>query len=48
VAIYDLLSFDQLSMKHEKKLGMIDVDAFYSGVLEDLKMQYKRVLGIDG
>jgi superfamily I DNA/RNA helicase len=48
VAIYDLLSFDQLSMKHEKKLGMIDVDIFYSGVLEDLKMQYKRVLGIDG
>ena len=48
VAIYDLLRFDQLSMKHEKKLGMIDVDQFYSGVLEEMKRQYKRVLGIDG
>ncbi|MCK5810230.1 MAG: hypothetical protein KAH00_04030 [Cocleimonas sp.] len=47
VAIYDLLSFDQLSMKHEKKLGMIDVDLFYSGVLEDLKVQYKHVLGLE-
>ena len=46
VNIYDLLNFDQLSMKHEKKLGMIDVDEFYSNVLEDLKGQYKRVLGI--
>ena len=47
VKIYDLLSFDQLSMKHEKKLGIIDVDEFYSNVLEDLKEQYKRVLEID-
>ncbi|MCK5896233.1 MAG: AAA family ATPase [Cocleimonas sp.] len=46
IAIYDLLSFDQLSMKHERKLGMIDVDRFYSGVLEDMKIQYKTVLGI--
>ncbi len=48
VAIYDLLNFDQLSMRHEKKLGMIDVDQFYSGVLEELKVQYKHVLRIDG
>jgi GTPase SAR1 family protein len=47
VNIYDLLSFDQLSMKHEKKLGIIDVDEFYSNVLEELKRQYKRVLGIN-
>ena len=48
VAIYDLLCFDQLSMEHKKKLGIIDVDEFYSGVLEEMKIQYKCVLGITG
>ncbi len=46
VNIYDVLSFDQLSMKHEKKLGIIDVDSFYSNVLEDMKAQYQSILGI--
>jgi hypothetical protein len=46
VDIYTILSFDQLSMKHEKKLGIIDMDRFYSGVLEEMKLQYKTVLGI--
>lgn len=46
VDIYQLLSFDQLSMTHEKKLGVIDMDHFYTGVLEEMKRQYKTVLGI--
>ena len=46
INIYKLLSFDQLSLAHQKKLGMIDTDAFYSNVLEDMKAQYKGVLGV--
>ena len=46
VNIYKLLNFDQLSLAHQKKFGMIDTDAFYSGVLEEMKVQYKGVLGI--
>ncbi len=46
VNIYDLLSFDQLSLAHKERLGMIDTDAFYSNVLADLKIQYKTALGI--
>lgn len=46
VNIYKLLSFDQLSLSHQKKFGMIDTDAFYSNVLADMKLQYKTVLGI--
>ena len=46
VAIYDLLSFEQLSMTHKKKLGIIDVDSFYSNVLEQMKVQYQSILGL--
>ena len=46
VNIYDLLSFDQLSLAHQKKLGIIDTDSFYSNVLEEMKVQYKTVLGL--
>ncbi|RTZ64259.1 MAG: hypothetical protein DSZ29_05685 [Aquificaceae bacterium] len=46
VNIYKLLSFDQLSLAHQKKFGVIDTDTFYSNVLEDMKAQYKGVLNI--
>lgn len=46
VNIYDLLRFDQLSHTHQQKLGVIDTDAFYANVLDDMKKQYKAVLGI--
>ncbi len=46
IAIYDLLRFDQLSMTHKKKLGIIDVDSFYSNILEEMKIQYQNILGL--